>query len=182
MENEAEVLSRRIVRMGFKISPWHMEIARRIAQGQPNREIMKEIKISPSRLSVIKANPVFQRQVEKFRERENDRYNRALKVLGDEAESLAKELVKVGKGSVHTPQKLNAIVQALDRVAQAEGHTKESTQDEDELVFEQRLRVVKKAQMSGDTPDSPHDEDGQVQAAIKQLNEDLKDAISSPQR
>lgn len=153
-----------------------------VAQGLPNREIMKVINVSPSRLSVIKANPVFQRQVDKFREKEADRYNKAIKILGDESETLAKELVKMAKSSTFTPHKLSAITQGLDRVAAAEGHTKENGQGEDELVFEQRLRVVKKAQMNADTPNTPHDEDGQIQAAIKQLNEDIKDAKSATQR
>lgn len=169
--------------MGFKISPWHMEIAKRIAQGQPNRDIMKEIAISASRLSVIKANVVFQRQVEKYKNLEADKYNRALKILGDEAESLAKELVKVAKGTAHTPQKLSAISQGLDRVAAAEGHGSEKSMgEENELVFEQRLKVVKRASSDGNTPDAPHDETGDLQSAIKQLNEDLTDAKSTNSR
>jgi len=165
--------------MGFKISPFHMEIAKRVAQGQTNKQIKQDIQISDTRLSVLKANIVFQRQVDRFEELEKSKYRKALEVLGDKAKKAAEELVKVAESDTH-PKKLDAITQILDRVAQSEGMSGgEKEHDEGDMIFEQRLRVVKKGQLQSITPDNPHDETGDIQGAIKQLNEDLKDAKSA---
>ena len=43
----------------MRLSPWHMEVAKRVAEGKKFKELSAEIKISQSRLSVLKANPLF---------------------------------------------------------------------------------------------------------------------------
>jgi len=166
----------------MRISPFHMEIAKRLALGQPNREIMKEIQISGSRLSVLKANPVFQRQVEKYQKIEADKYQKAVGVFGAAAEDIAKELVRVAE-SAGTPAKtkLDAGLAILDRVAQSEG-VQPGSGDGEEIVFEQMLRVTKKS-MGLDRSTSDSDSDAvDLGKAEKELEEDLLDLTKTPQQ
>lgn len=127
----------------MRLSPWHMELAKRIAQGQTNRDIMREIKVSGSRLSVLKANPLFAQQVTKYRQQEDEKYSKAMKVFGDKAEEVAKEVVRLAESSL-TPArvKLDAGLAILDKVAESEGHT--GAREDEEVVFEHLLRVTKK--------------------------------------
>ena len=155
----------------MRLSYWHCELARRIAQGQTNRDIMKDIQVSGSRLSVLKANPVFQRQVEKYRRQEEDKYNKAIGVFETEAEDVAKEIVKIAKDPVHSKTKLDAGLAVLDKLGQAKG-VGESPGEE--LVFEQMLRVTKKTMgESNENAGPPVDEQG----ADKELEEDLETGV-----
>ena len=155
----------------MKLSYWHCEIAKRIAQGQANRDIMKDIQVSGSRLSVLKANPVFARQVEKYRNIEADKYNKAIEVFENEAESVAKEIVKIAKDPTHTKTKLDAALSVLDKLGQAKG--KAGGQGE-ELVFEQMLRVTKKGLgEQTEKAGEPVDE----QAGFTELKEDMQTGI-----
>jgi hypothetical protein len=157
----------------MKISPWHMELAKRVAQGIPNRDIMKEIKVSGSRLSVLKANPLFVRQVEKYRKLEADKYQKAVGVFADKAEDVAKEIVRMVESPL-TPHKtkLDAGLAVLDRVAQSEG-VQAGSQDGEEIVFEQMLRVTKKG-LGLDRSSSNSDQDGSDYGkAFEELQEDV---------
>jgi len=157
----------------MRISPLHMEIAKRLALGQPNREIMKEIQISGSRLSVLKANPVFQRQVEKYRKIEADKYQKAVSVFGNAAEDVAKEIVRMVDSPL-TPHKtkLDAGLAVLDRVAQSEG-VQAGGQDGEEIVFEQMLRVTKKSMGLDRSSDSSDSDAADLGKAERELQEDL---------
>jgi len=158
----------------MRISPFHMELAKRIAQGQPNRDIMKEVKISGSRLSVLKANPIFQSQVEKYRKLEADKYQKAVMVFAESAENVAKEMVLLATG-ILTPHKtkLDAGVEILNRVAQSEGVQAPGT--EEEVVFEQMLKVTKRS-MGRETKADDNDATGEdLDKAQQELEEDLVD-------
>ena len=166
----------------MKISPFHCELAKRIAQGQTNRDIMKEIKICGSRLSVLKANPVFQNQIEKYRKIEADKYQKAVGVFGNAAEDIAHELVRLA-GSPLTPHKtkLDTGLAILDRVAQSEG-VQAGSGDGEEIVFEQMLRVTKKT-MGLDRSASDSDSDAaDLGKAERELAEDLVDTASEAQQ
>lgn len=154
----------------MRLSYWHCELAKRIAQGQTNRDIMKDIQVSGSRLSVLKANPVFQRQVEKYRRQEEDKYNKAIGVFETEAEDVAKEIVKIAKDPIHSKTKLDAGLAVLDKLGQAKGVDKG---DVEEMVFEQRLRVTKRGMGESPSAEPPVDE----QSAVKELEEDLETGV-----
>ena len=158
----------------MRISPFHMEIAKRVALGQPNREIMKEIQICGSRLSVLKANPVFQRQVEKYQKIEADKYQKAVGVFSKNAEAVAQEIVNIAT-SVIAPHKtkLDAGVEILNRVAQSEG-IQAGGQDGEEVVFEQMLRVTKKSMGLDRSTDSSDSDATDMGKAEKELEEDLQ--------
>ena len=158
----------------MKISPWHCQIAKLIAQGKPNRDVMKEIQISPSRLSVLKANPVFVRQVDKYKKIEADKYQKVVGVFGNAAEDVAKELVRMVESPL-TPHKtkLDTGLAILDRVAQSEG-VQAGSNDGEEIVFEQMLRVTKKS-MGLDRSYSDSDSDAvDMGKAEAELEEDLQ--------
>ena len=127
----------------MRLSPWHMELAKRVAQGHPPREIMKEIKVSGSRLSVLKANPLFQKQVEKYRRLEDDKYRKAVEVFGEKTKTIAEELVRLVESPL-TPHKvkLDAGLAILDRVAESTGGKSGRMA---EMTFEQTLKVTKRA-------------------------------------
>ena len=128
----------------MRLSPFHLELAKRIAQGQPNREIMKDIQVSGSRLSVLKANPLFARAVKEYQDKEADKYTKAIEIFAQEAEDVAKEIVHLAKSPL-TPHniKLQAGVEVLDRLAQSEGQATGKGEG-DEIVFEQMLRVTRR--------------------------------------
>jgi len=157
----------------MRLSFWHCELAKRIATGQTNRDIMKEIQVSGSRLSVLKANPVFAAQVEKYRRVEEDKYNKAIEVFENEAEDVAKEIVKIAKDPVHSKTKLDAGLAVLDKLGQAKG---KGESEGEELVFEQMLRVTRKSTGKVDGVDNlapPIDE----QAGLKELEQDAETGV-----
>jgi len=158
----------------MRLSPWHLELAKRIAQGQPNRDIMKEIQISPSRLSVLKANPLFVRAIEDYRKKEADKYTKAIEVFADKAEEVAKEITHLATSPL-TPHniRLQAGLSVLEKLAQAEGvigGNGKNAQGE-ELVFEQMLRVTRKS-MGQDKSASDLDDSG-FDDYVKDLQADL---------
>lgn len=154
----------------MRLSYWHCELAKRIAQGQTNRDIMAEIQVSGSRLSVLKANPVFQKQIEKYRRQEEDKYNKAIGVFEGEAEDVAKEIVKIAKDPVHSKTKLDAGLAVLDKLGQAKGVGESKGE---ELVFEQMLRVTKKTMGEPTKDEEPVDEE----SAVKELAEDSETGV-----
>ena len=157
----------------MRLSPFHIELAKRVASGMPNRDIMKEIKVSPSRLSVLKANPLFAQQVSKFALIENDKYQKAVDVFAANSEVIAKEMVQIATSPLTPPQvRLNAGVEVLDRLAQSEGVVAGSGENE-EIVFEQLLRVTKKG--LGLSREDSLSDSGPVdsKAALLELEEDF---------
>ena len=157
----------------MRLSPWHMELAKRIAQGQTNRDIMKDIQVSGSRLSVLKANPLFAQQVTKYRQLEDEKYSKAMKVFGDKAEDIAKVVVGLAESHLTADRvKLDASMAILEKVAQSEGQT--GAREDEEVVFEHLLRVTKKGLglfKGADETDSL-----QLLDASKDLQEDFIDA------
>ena len=159
----------------MRLSFWHMELAKRVAKGQTNKEIMAEVQVSGSRLSVLKANPLFRKEVDKWRKIEEDKYNKAIEVFADEAESVAREIVKVAKGQVHSKTKLDAGLAVLEKLGQAKG---KSSGVEEELVFEQMLKVTKRGMGLGNQTEESQ-EPIDVSASMKELEEDFDNAISA---
>lgn len=152
-----------------------MELAKRIARGETNREIMAEVKVSGSRLSVLKANPLFARKVDEYRRIEEDKYNKAIEVFADEAESVAREIVNVAKKGVMDKTKLDAGLAVLEKLGQAKG---KGGGVEEELVFEQMLKVTKRGMglvRQEKEDQTPID----VSASMRELEEDFDDAISA---
>uniref|UniRef100_A0A6M3IMC1 Uncharacterized protein n=1 Tax=viral metagenome TaxID=1070528 RepID=A0A6M3IMC1_9ZZZZ len=159
----------------MRVSNFHKEIAKLIAQGMPNREIMKQVSICGSRLSVLKANPLMQREIERYRKLEEDKYVKALKVFEDEAENVAKEIVSVAKKSTIDKTKLDAGLAVLDKLAAARGDVG-TGQHGEEVVFEQMLRVTKRSQ--GVYDDADVESDGfDPGRAYEELERDLRPAV-----
>jgi hypothetical protein len=160
------------------LSPFHKELAKLVAQGIPNREIMQQVTISASRLSVLKANPLFKREIERCQRIEADKYQKAIKVFADEAENVAKELLHIVKDKLATPPAVRGKIggEILDRLANASGNVGSKTNN-DELVFEQLLRVTKRA-------NGINSEEGELdfdpERAFDELQQDLSLAEDEP--
>lgn len=158
----------------MRLSPFHIELAKMWAKGMRNRDIKKIVKISDSRLSVIKSNDLVRQKIQEFAELEQSKYNKALEHFKDEALDIAKEVVKVVK-SVNTPAKvrLDGGLEILDRIAASEGvsSTNKGAASDNEIVFEQMLRVTKRGMAGLDEiePESEID----AEQALKDLEQDL---------
>jgi len=131
----------------MKLKPFHLDIAKRVASGQKNREILEVVKISASRLSILKGKPEFQSEVARYMEMQEKAYARAIEVFGDAAEDVARELVALVTDP-ETPEKvrLEAAEAILDRLAQAEmlGEINSNYEGE-EVTFEQVLKMTKRS-------------------------------------
>ena len=131
----------------MKLTPFHMEIAKRVASGQKNREILQVVKISASRLSILKGKPEFQAEVVRYMEMQEKAYARAIEVFGDAAENVARELVGLVTDPA-TPEKvrLEAGEAILDRLAQAEMRgVINPAYGGEEVTFEQILKMTKRS-------------------------------------
>jgi hypothetical protein len=136
----------------MELTPFHMNIAKRFAAGERNRDILKEVKISASRLSILKGKPEFKAAVERYRGMQERAYERALEVFGAAAGRIAKELINLVIDP-ETPERvrLEAAEAILDRLAQAEmPEGIAENQDEEEVTFEQLLRITKRSKSAGD--------------------------------
>jgi len=165
----------------MRLSPWHMEVAKRVAEGKKFKELSAEIKISQSRLSVLKANPLFQKQVKKYRESLDDGYGKAVGEFNNNAKAVAAEVVKLALSKAIEPRdKLAAAREVLDRLGTSTGVGSTDRQaGEHEVSFEQILRITKK-RGQGIEPDDEQD----YAAAQKDLMVDLENMIDvtpSPQ-
>jgi len=159
----------------MRLSPFHCEISKRIAQGQKNKDIMKEIQISASRLSVLKANPLMKREIAKWQKLEEDKYKKALDTFADSAQEVAEQVVLMVKNPVLGGQtRLAAAKEVLDRTALTSDVRTESAEGEDSVVFEQLLRVTKRGNGASESPDM--EDSGEVSKEIKELQEDFIDA------
>lgn len=144
----------------MRLSPFHVQLAKEFAQGKRNADIIKAYPVKDARLSVIKANPLFKQEIERQRKKIEDKYEKALNVLEDEAENVAKELVTIVKNpSVTADVRSKTAENILNRIAQKSGHG--SSQLGNELVFEQMLRVTKRTSDNGlaDSDLGPNAED-----------------------
>ena len=136
----------------MKLTPFHLNIAKRFAAGERNRDILKEVQISESRLSILKGKPEFRAAVDHYRGMQEGAYARALEVFAEAAGRIAQALVGLVKDP-ETPEKvrLEAAEAILDRLAQAEmpGGIDEN-QNENEFTFEQILKITKRSMGAGD--------------------------------
>ena len=129
------------------ISPFHRELAKQVARGLRNQEIMQRFRISASRLSILKGNPLFQSVVDYYTRKLDDAYFLARQRLEERAEDVAVELTEIATSdAVDAKTRMQAGFGILDRLgvqstrAQAPGQGSGS-----ELVFEQMLRVIKRS-------------------------------------
>jgi len=139
---------------GFRLSPWHIEIARRIAAGKSNREIRREIQISESRLSVIKANPLFKRQVEKFKAEAESKWKRTLDKLEDRLEKAGDELVQIATTGAGSRTQLEALRMWFEMVGRRGG---EAMKEDEEESFEVLLRATRRGKSSPENAGSGFD-------------------------
>lgn len=154
----------------MRLSPFHIQLAKEFATGKKNSDILQCYQISPSRLSVIKTNPLFKQEIERQRKIIDDRYGKAVHLMEQEAEQVAKELVDIVKDkAVSADVRSKTAENILNRVSQ---HSATPTQGMgNELVFEQLLRVTKRA--SGDSSDNDQELAFDPEEAYKELAEDL---------
>ena len=128
-----------------------MEIARLIAQGFSDPEIRSQMAISQPRLRVLKANPVIQQQIDRYRQQHEDSYRKALKKVEQQAEDVADRMLNLTNDiSVPANVRFSVCKDLMDRLAQASGLSQERISrgngSSEQVTFEQILRVTKKAQ------------------------------------
>lgn len=153
----------------MRLSPWHLEIAKRMAQGKKDNEIRNEIAVSQNRLSILKANPLFQQEIDRYRKIEDEKYKKAVDVFARKAEQVAERITEIAtQKSGRDADTLKAGELVLNRLQQAEGFV--GMDDTEELTFEQTLRVVKRNR-SGDC-DMSHVLD--PKQALEELQDDLE--------
>lgn len=155
----------------MKISPFHMELAKKVADGKKYAEISKEIQISQSRLSVLKSNPLFQKYVRKYQRMKDDGYAQAARVLDKGAESAATEVLRMATSLTTEPRiRLDAAKEVLDRAGMGSvGSAKKTPLGADEVSFEQILRITKKK--SGTAQEDNREDD--YESALADLSADL---------
>lgn len=159
----------------MRLSPFHKHIAKLVAQGKPNREIKKEVRISDSRLSVLKRNPLMIREIENQSRLIDSKYEGALEELGKNATKVAKRLVKMVTEDTGTSDKVRAELglNILSTIAEAEGFRKDNQQTSGtHESFEQTLRLTRTTNGKGEI-----DEETLQQAFIELEEEnDAKEA------
>ena len=144
----------------MRLSPFHKQIAKLMAQGLPNREIKKQVKICDSRLSVLRSNKLMQREIEHYRALEESKYAGAIEVFKQGAEKVAEKLVNMVVNDPNTKDvlRLKTAESILDRLAAAEGmdagNNGQQKGSEQEVVFEQLLRVSQRASSTEDAQES----------------------------
>jgi hypothetical protein len=165
----------------MRLSPWHCEIAKRVAEGKKFKEISQEIQISQSRLSVLKANSLFMQQVKKYREIKDDAYMSAMKEMEKGAVDAARTIHDLTQTPSVPPQvKLNAATELLDRVGMGSKAATSKNVGRDEVSFEQILRITKRGTSSTDFEQDSIEED--TSEAHKELMTDFEQVIDvSPQ-
>lgn len=154
----------------MRLSYFHMEMARLVALGLKDEEVREQLAVSQSRLRVLKANPVMQHQIDKYRKEHNNSYRKALKEVEEKAGDIAKRMVEMTKDP-SVPPSVQASVgkDLLDRLASASGLVENKRNNGgtgEQVTFEQILRVTKQ-QQAGESLDGDED-----LAAIKELSED----------
>ncbi len=156
----------------MRLSDFHIQLAKEFALGKKNSELLSSYTISPSRLSVIKANPLFKREIERQRQVLEDKYNQAIKILEAAAEDVAREMVKWVKDPLVSAETRYKVAESvLDRIAAHSGQLS-GGQHSNELVFEQLLRVTKRG-MGETNSDDEADESFDHEVAYKDLMHDL---------
>lgn len=150
-----------------RVSNFHRELAKRVARGDTNAEILAEIKISPSRLSILKSNPLFDNVVEEYRKRLDDTFVQAHARLEERSLDVADELINCATNPViDARDRIKAGFGILDRIGMSRGQSaRPGKSGGQEVVFEQMLRVVKR-QLDGPADE---DESEDTEEALKQL-------------
>jgi hypothetical protein len=136
----------------MQLTPFHMNIAKRFSAGERNRDILKDVDISESRLSILKGKPEFQAVVDRYRAMHERPYEKALEIFREAAGRIAEALVTLVTDP-ETPEKvrLEAAKAILDRLAQAEmPEGFGGNQNEEEMTFEHLLRITKRSMGSPD--------------------------------
>ena len=154
-----------------RVSEFHRELAKRIARGDTNKQIMGEIKISASRLSILKSNPLFRNIVDDYRTKLDDKFYQAHAFLEQKVVHVAQELVNCATNPAIQPKdRIVAGFGILDRVGLARGQSTKPGRGAggQEIVFEQMLRVVKR-QMNGPEDDTSQ-ETADALAQLEQLS------------
>lgn len=141
----------------LKLTYFHMEIARLIGEGLPNREIKKYVQISDSRLSILRANPLIRRAAERYRQMNEDKYRKALETFANGAQATAQTVVDMVKNPlVDSKVKLEAAAMIMEHASylSPESQKRNGGGTGGEVVFEQLLRVTKRGigQYADDQP------------------------------
>lgn len=129
----------------FRLSYFHLEIARLIGEGLPNREIKKVIQISDSRLSILRANPLVRRAAERYKQLNEDKYRKALEVFADNAAEVATAVVQIAKNPLGMPAtRIAAAELVFDKAAQISPAGQQAGQRGGEESFEMLLKYTKR--------------------------------------
>jgi hypothetical protein len=169
----------------MRLSPFHKQLAKMIAQGLPNRDILTQVKISPSRLSVLKRNPLMIREIARQSEIEESKYRKALDVFGAQAERVARKLVKMVTEDISVDSKVKSELglRILTTLGQAEGVTVDGgapTRGQSEESFEVMLRSTHRFAGGGGGGELAEEQLHQAFIELEEEN-DLREAEEQPQ-
>ena len=160
-----------------------------IGEGLPNREIMRRVKITGPRLSVLRANPLIKREAARFKQMHEDKYRKALEVFADSAVEMAHQTTALAKNPLMPGQvRLAAIQVALDhaeKLSPLAGQTRSANGGAEES-FEMLLRMTRRQTGELDTDPTPAElSPERTEAELLQDGElddpaefDLSDALS----
>lgn len=172
-----------------RISFFHKELAKRVASGMKNSEILDEVDISASRLSILKANPLFDNIVQEYRARFDDSYFQAHKTLEAGAVKVAEGLLDIATNPLSAPPSVRASTGfgVLDRIGMTRGPVSGQgptpgtpSQGGEEIIFEKMLRVVKRQMNGPDETTGSEAGDMRVQEALTQLEQLGPEILDQP--
>ena len=135
--------------------------------------IKKRIRVSDSRMSVLKSLPVIKEEIEKWRKIEEEKYRKAVEVFAGKAEKVAKVIVEIAENKDTADiVRLNASNVVLDRLKEFEERSNGGSQQGEVLTFEQMLKVTRTVG-SGSTEE-------RMEVSKKEIEELSKDFINEP--
>lgn len=127
----------------MRISGFHLEVAKLVADGLRPQDIRRKLRISSSRISILKANPVFQQHVQRIKHENRMAYKQAVEVFSGEAAAMARTIVDVAKNPlVGSGTRIHAATVALEKLQEHE-EAESGPRSTEHLTFEAMLRVTK---------------------------------------
>ena len=127
----------------MRISGFHLEVAKLVADGLRPQDIRRKLRISSSRISVLKANPVFQEHVRRIKHENRMAYKQAVEVFSNEAADMAKTIVEVAKNPlVGSGTRIHAATVALEKLQEHE-ELEAGPKSRSTMTYEAMLKVTR---------------------------------------
>lgn len=127
----------------MRISGFHLEVAKLVADGLRPQDIRRKLRISSSRISVLKANPVFQEHVRRIKHENRMAYKQAVEVFSNEAADMAKTIVEVAKNPlIGSGTRIHAATVALEKLQEHE-ELEAGPKSRSTMTYEAMLKVTR---------------------------------------